>query len=98
MALNFQTLRFNVPANSAFSVLFYNPDRKYLLIACASTSLAAINVLFYEYNSSSEALDKQDGLKVYPTGYYEPNVIPNNIISLQNPSTSVATGFIITAS
>lgn len=97
MTFNFLTLRFTVPPNTAISFLPFNADRKYLLVACSSTSIAAILVLFYEYSGTNEILEKPDGLKIFSSGFYEPNIIPNNIISLQNPSTSAATGFILYA-
>lgn len=97
MSLNFITQRFTINANSALSVLNFDDNRKYLLIGCASVSLAPIIILFYEYNGTLENLDKLDGLKIYPNGYYEPNIIPNNIISLQNTTVNPALCFIIRA-
>ena len=96
MAYNFRTLRFTVPAISAIEVLQFDENRKYLLVACSPLSAFAIYIAFYSLTGSNQPSIKDDTLVIYPNGYYEPVLVPNNIISIHNPNTSPAIGFILT--
>lgn len=96
MAYNFRTLRFTVPAISAIEVLNFDDDRKYLLIACSPLSNFQIYVAFYSLTGSNQPTIKDDTLAIYPNGYYEPVLVPSNIVSIHNPNTLSVTGFILT--
>ncbi len=96
MTVRLKSLRIVIPPQSSIQILPSDNDRKYLLIGCSVLSSTDIYLVFYPLEQSLSA-PPLDGLNLSQGGYYEPNVIPNNEISLINVNTVSAAAFVLYA-
>ena len=93
----FNITRFSLAPRQALNVLPQDPNRKYFFIANSATSLNEMYILYYQLEQTGLLVTPQDAFAIYQGGYYEPNMIPQNAISIyNNNAVNTITGFIFT--
>ena len=96
MAKLFKILPFQVLPLQCILVMPQDFNREYLLISNSVISLNQLAFVFYNLESASLSAAPKDSISIYPSGYYEPNIIPANEISVYNPSSvNSISGFIL---
>ena len=96
MAYQFKIVRFNVAPKQAVNVIPFDENRRYFLIANSVTSLNEFYILYYNFEQTNLTSIPQDSFAIYQGGYYEPNVVPSNAISVYNNNAiNTLSGFVL---
>lgn len=96
MAYEFKLLKFQIEPLASKIILQYDGNRQYLLISNSITSLNEFYIMFYPYEQANIPSVPDGAFAIYQGGYYEPNKIPSNVVSVCNiNAVNTLNGFIL---